>query len=59
MKEMNKECEVELKAKVIAFQEGLEPTEVVCPVKEFCKGKHCVFQRETESEIVLAIQALA
>jgi hypothetical protein len=40
---MTKPCEIELKAKVIAFQEGLEPTEVVCPIKEFCKQENCVF----------------
>jgi hypothetical protein len=49
-----KNCDTELKAKVIALNEGLEPTEVVCPVKEFCKENYCVFVRDGGGDIFVS-----
>ena len=49
-----KTCDTEIKAKVIAFQEGLESTDVECPVKEFCNGNNCVFIKEGGGDIFIS-----
>ena len=46
-------CNVEQRAKVKAFYEGLEPTEVECPVKKHCSG-NCLFVREGHGEMLVS-----
>jgi hypothetical protein len=50
-------CPIEMKAKVKGFNEGLEPTEINCPFKEFCDRSECIFIRNIGGDVYLSDEA--